>query len=56
MSDGPGLALFSDRARLGAWRVAHAAGGLRGTLHLKLARDDGALVVQKKPNAQNTCT
>jgi molybdenum cofactor biosynthesis enzyme MoaA len=44
MSDGPGLALFSDRARLGAWRVAHAAGGLRGTLHLKLARDDGAWV------------
>lgn len=44
MSDGPGLALFSDRARLGAWRVAHAAGGLRGTLYLKLARDDGAWV------------
>lgn len=44
MSDATPLALFNDRARLGAWRVTQAAGGLRGTLHLKLQRDDGAWV------------
>lgn len=44
MNDASHLALLTESPRLGAWRVAHVAGGLRGTLHLKLTRDDGAWV------------
>lgn len=44
MNDASHLALLTERPRIGAWRIAHVAGGLRGTLHLRLTRDDGAWV------------